>query len=418
MSISYAANAFSQTLKYMIAPSASESNSIFTQALLDNWAQKNFDEVGFQFTQVLEPSVLTEICRLEALNETELLELRDLPPAAPARSVRWLFDHLSTCSLIQKINLASMLINVCRFALAEAVLQGISRSALSKAPQLEFEAAFLRYIISNRVYAGRDSEAAFMDMRNCISHSKIDRLRILRAASQAVVWHSKSGEVSAETCRWFVELADAKFVQGLPSSNVSDWYRAKAMLPASKGDVAQTRLLMQMAEEHAREAIDAGDANGRQNLKTALESRLKEELYVRRDPAAAVETGLLLTAHDPNWPSAWAELGEAYQKGGRLDDAKRAFERAVEIGAPYFVYHLYGLASILDQLGDLDGSLQTLRRILILDPGNISAAISGAVLSVRRKHATADYFKNQVERLDAAKALSAKNKAWLKEHSA
>jgi len=72
-------------------------------------------------------------------------------------------------------------------------------------------------------------------------------------------------------------------------------------------------------------------------------------------------------------------LGDAFQKAGRLDDARTHFEQAVEID-PNYTDALFNLSVIYNTQGRSGEALQLLERALALDPSHHLARFSLAML--------------------------------------
>ncbi|MEI8633008.1 hypothetical protein P4S72_15405 [Vibrio sp. PP-XX7] len=97
--------------------------------------------------------------------------------------------------------------------------------------------------------------------------------------------------------------------------SLSSYHRAIAMIPASKGNIVDTRKHMIMAEEYAKQAIPQTRSEKHKafdSYKTIVESSLKEMLYMGDRYEEAEELGKELIGMDPLLSISWHELAEVY----------------------------------------------------------------------------------------------------------
>ena len=256
-------------------------------------------------------------------------------------------------------------------------------------------------VLSNRADGGRDSAGCFQRMREAIEAGAVPADEVLDASAHAIVWYLKTGEVDAALLRWFVKAGLDAARQGVSPVARSSWYRAYAMIPAERRDAAQTRAVMERAHDDAKAAIAACDDAGTHNLlKTYLESSLKEYLYVHRDLDAAKQMGLSLIKLDPEWAPSYGELADVYEKAGDHATVAQLLERALDLGAPYRLFHAYRLAHARGRLGDHDGALGLLAEILEIDPTAVSACLVGYKQARAIGHATAPRFAEALTALE------------------
>jgi tetratricopeptide (TPR) repeat protein len=133
--------------------------------------------------------------------------------------------------------------------------------------------------------------------------------------------------------------------------------------------------------EQATERFASGDFEGAYALATELlQARPQDPELLRLAGRAGVELGRddavaqleQAAAADPENPEVLRELGDALLSDGRLDEAKNAFEQAVE-KRPDDVDALVDLAHVEHVSGDGAQAIQHLERVLELDFNNLGA---------------------------------------------
>jgi superkiller protein 3 len=109
------------------------------------------------------------------------------------------------------------------------------------------------------------------------------------------------------------------------------------MLALSTGDAP-------LAEKHLRAAFDVDPRWADVPL------QLAKALLLQDKTDAAVETLNAYLKVEPNDAEAWSRLGQAYQRLGEFEDAKRCHLKAIDVDSEYFEAY-YGVAMALRELG-------------------------------------------------------------------
>jgi tetratricopeptide (TPR) repeat protein len=389
----FARNAFHQTMVGLDYSVGSDQADIFSRACVEAFAESPWTRYGYPYTQVFETSVLQEISVLEPIAYDDLALLRHRPTAA-MRRLGDAVDNQADLSLVERLNLASVLVSIARLDLAETVMA--EAAPLAAGDRDRFELAWLRFVISNRQDDGRDSASAFSTMRAAIEAGGVPASRALDACTQAVVWYLKRKDVSEDDFVWSVRAGDALATQlkRQDFSAVSSWYRGLAMLPAAKGMADKTRSYMEMAWSAAEEAVGQRRQAYKLNLvKTYHESTLKEHMYVTKDFDAAVEAGRALIDLDPVWSVSYGELAEAHVRFGRPLEAAQLYDQAVAVGPPYVGHHLLKSASCWEKAGDLERALGGYERLASLVPGDTDVLTLGLRCARELSHPAARSFE-------------------------
>lgn len=350
-------NAFHATMLNLEADPKLPLDS-FSAACLEVFAHRDPDALDYRLAQVFEQAVLDEVAYLEGLDPRGVASLTHAT-SVTMRALRSEIEADEPRTCVRSMNLATVLISVSRFALAEQLLDDAQRSVSSDAEW--FELSLLRFIVGNRIAAGAGSAQQFSAMRAAARSGEVPPVRLLDACTQAVVWYLKRRELCEDDLTWFVRtglaiVQDHRF--SLPAGAISAWYRGIAMLPARSGDAEKTRHLMERARRGADEALSTGTRAYDVHLrKTYFESTMKEFMYVRPDPEMVEQTGHDLIALDPYWGPSWGELAEGYAHFGRRVEAAEAFDAAVRLGAPWVRYALRSAGDLYRELGDHERAL-------------------------------------------------------------
>ncbi|WP_406316697.1 tetratricopeptide repeat protein [Streptosporangium sp. NBC_01639] len=400
--LTYKRNAFQETLIGLeYTPYPGETADIYSRACVEAFADVDWTQFGYPFTQVFEPGVLHEVSFLEGVPYENLADLSYRPTSA-MKLLGDLVDNAAELGSIGRINLASSLVNTSRFNLAERVLSPL---AGTEDPREAFEVAWLEFMISNRRDDGRDSPAAFTRMRAAVLSGVIPRARILDACTQAVVWYLKRREVTEDDFRWYVTVGNAlaKEPDRLAPSAVSSWYRGLAMLPAAKGMPAKTRSYMRSARVAAEQAVEQNSGALELNfVKTYYESSLKEHMYVSRDFERAVESGRALIELDPVWAPSYGELADAYDKFGQVEKAAGLFIRAAELGPPYVGHHLLRAADCEERIGDYGSALSCYSALAEMAPRSAGVLRGGLRCAQEIGHESTSRFERALKELNVS----------------
>lgn len=391
-------NSFMETLIGMEYVDSSKSTiDLFSRACVDQFRDADPTRFGYLFTQVFEPGVLLETALLAGIAHTTLTSLEHRPTPAMTRLAE-VEAHAVDLSVVELVNLASALISVSRFEKAAGVLALAAERESS--PREVFEVAMLEFMVANRTTDGRSSPRSFRRMRAAVETGAIPPDRVLHACTQAVVWYLKRRELDDDNYHWFVRLGHDLVAkpETLHSASLSAWYRGVAMVPAAQRDTSQTRHYMEQARETAEDAVRRSPRAYELNLiKTYHESSLKEHMHVTRNFDKAKESGFALIALDRSWAPSYGELAEVYQKFGKVEQAARLFERAAELGPPYYGNHLYSAARCRELLEHFETAVEHYLRLSAVAPLTEPAARAGLAAASRVSHPAVEHFRRVLE---------------------
>lgn len=385
-----------------------EGLSIFLRATASAFLSANFDEPTYPTIQTLEPSVLTEIEFLQGAVGALKGETEISAQAECGALLSWLYKNLPLASTVQRLNLSAVLAGFCRTELAHSILLQISDRPRVRHGDLSFEYQMLLFATCNRLRDRLGSNSAMHTIRLLGESGKLSRHQILDASAQAIVWFHKSKEIDVSTYEWLFKasveiLKSDSDSEAISPSHKSAWYRAAAMRPAGQYDKSLTREIMAKAETFARESIALDKSPfALNNMKTYLESTLKEYTYVTRDYERAEAVGVALLKLDPFWSPNWAEVAEMYMQNNRYERAAQLLNKAIEIGPPYLLSYHYYLAECECQIGNIEQGVKRFHDILLIDSSNRSAALSGLKWAREKGHSTLDLFKDACRNLAAS----------------
>lgn len=374
-------NTFQETLLGMeFSESEGRPADLFSRACVDQFDSWDLGVFGYRLAQVFEPNVLFEVALISGVPYTDLADLTHRPSATINRLGN-LADRSGELSPVELVNVASALISISRFDLAEQMLDR-ARARTSTARE-RFEISMLDFVISNRRDDGAGSPAAFHAIRQAIESKELPADRILYACSQAVVWYLKRKEMQDVDFDWYVTSGrDLAKSDDVDPASVSSWYRALAMLPAAQGNRAATREYMVEAKRTAEEAMERRPGAYESHfLKTYFESALKEYMYVTPDREKAIEVGTALVALDPVWSPSHGEVAEAHARFGEFAQAAENYDRAAELGPPYYGHHLLQSARHHEKSGQIETAVARYRTLADLVPADrrvLEAGLSAA----------------------------------------
>ena len=142
--------------------------------------------------------------------------------------------------------------------------------------------------------------------------------------------------------------------------------------PGSGGQVAQQPNLppLPQQQEQIIQAIESLQFAVQQNPNNAEAwTQLGHAYFDSNQPAKAIEAYNKALAIIPGNPSVLTDLGVMYRRNGQPDKAIESFDKAMQI-TPGFEQALFNKGVVqYNDLGDLEGALQSWRELLIVNPG-------------------------------------------------
>ena len=393
--------------------------SIFSGQVINAFESQNFDELGYQFSQVFEPSVLSEIAMLQN-SSIAYLQSIDSFKSKNMMNIAWLISNLNLLSSRQKINLASCLISLSRFVLAKEVLDSTLVPDNDHVAKLEI--LFLEFMYQNRCTPTISCDVYFSKMRDLLLNSrKIHPARGVSIATQAVVWYSKGRTVSKENAVWFANYASGNLSSVQENSDglslLSEWYRAIAMEPTLIQESESTRYYMEKSEDYARQCFsELNPLRAKQTMKTLLESKVKELLNIAESRENALEMIDTLVAKDPNWSPSYGQRGLVLATGSQWALARQAYLEAVEIGFPYVMFHSFHAAKCAIKDGDLETGTCELLEILKFDASAVSCAFLGFETSRDHKLPSLFKFEIAIKKIFNKHSPMAAHKKWIRKN--
>jgi hypothetical protein len=388
-------NAFQKTLaglNYRSAPICEPD--LFSRACVEVYETSDPGEFGYRFTQIFEPGVLQEVALLEGVT-ADSMETLAYHPTAEMQSLKLRLGHRRDLSVVERINLASVLISISRFDAAE-----LARPETVGSARERFELAWVDFLISNRRDDGAFSRVAFSKMMAAIDEGDISTGRIVDVCTQGIVWYLKRREIDDAQYRWCIESGDylVRRRAGLGSGTISSWYRGLAMVPAADRDSEKTRRYMTHAYDYAIQAAAADDYGALNSLKTYHESSMKEFMYIHPDLELAEQAGLALISMDEHWSPSYAELAAVYEHFGRAEKAAEYYEKAVAVGPPYVGHHLLRAARTRAKTADADAALRHYQSLNELAPApNLDLCREALYLATLVGHPMRGYFQDAIE---------------------
>ena len=178
------------------------------------------------------------------------------------------------------------------------------------------------------------------------------------------------------------------FVAGEPAPvdrelAISRFHRAVALVPVIERDHAAMSRHMDLAEEHARAALEVAedDVLARENLYSVLESRTKEAL-LREDLPGAERYARALVELTPLDAKAYIELGEVLVRKGEVEEALAAYLRAAQEGPPGEAIAWFMAGQCAQKVGDTTLAQHCFLTALQCDPLGVSSYRHLAALNV------------------------------------
>jgi tetratricopeptide (TPR) repeat protein len=399
-SLTFRRNTFQETLLGLeYSATAAHHADIFSRACVETYAEADWAQFGYPFTQIFEPGVLQEVALLEGVPYDSLTNLSHRPSV----TINYLAEMVNTAAefpTVGLLNLASALVSISRFEMASRLVEVAAAKVSS--PREQFEVGWLEFLISNRRDDGANSPRAFERMRQAVETGGIPRGRVLDVCTQGVVWYVKRREIPEDVFRWCVAVGGtlAKTPGSLDLGTVSSWYRGRAMIPAAKRDADKTREYMERAHDAAREQVSTSSRAYEMNsIKTYYESTMKEHMYVTGDFESAEEAGRALISLDPAWAPSYGELAEAYQKFGKPEQAAELYEKAAAAGPPYMGYHLLQAARCRARLKNDTAALAHYLTLAGIARESELVHKEGLEVARRVSHESSSYFESALKRI-------------------
>ncbi len=121
---------------------------------------------------------------------------------------------------------------------------------------------------------------------------------------------------------------------------------------------------------------------------------------------SALEQIKIVNEHEPNQPAVWNLLGEILVGEGRLQEAEKAFKRALNLNAN-FLDAKRNYANLLIEMGQYDKGVEILVNILKTNPDDVSTLLllANLYLEAERPQQAAD-FAERVLKVDAHNTLA------------
>ncbi|MFR9806443.1 hypothetical protein ACL02T_29765 [Pseudonocardia sp. RS010] len=198
------------------------------------------------------------------------------------------------------------------------------------------------------------------------------------AAAQVIVLYAKVEKQSAlASMRRWLDVADELMKASkavLDPLLTSVYWRAAAFIPFFEGDHAEVDRHLKLALACAMESLGSVDPDDQlralENVHPLLETSGRSA-KARGDKAGAERFYRRMLEWDPLDPRGHIRMGDFLKGEGRLIEARRAYQAAASIGAPYTAYSHYQAARCsiwLEQAdeayGPLVASAMTDRRAL------------------------------------------------------
>ncbi len=384
---------------------------LFSQASIQEFRTHPLDQRGYRFTQVFEPFVLREIARMEnlPLHDLENFKVGD---GEVVNQIRDLLANWDQLTVIQALNLASILIGFSRFERSKKLLSDLKGKITQ--PRDEFEYVSLWFIIHNRLGNTQEMGEDLLAMRRLIEVGGIPPERALDAAVQAVVWYFKEKVISESAYSWFEALGTriCATESSVRDTSQSSWYRAIAMAPAANNDPQKTQQYMDLAREKAEGAInDLKSPYEAHLLKTYYESTIKQHMYLTRDLELAEASARALIKLDPVWSPSYGALAQVERHFGKPHLAAKLFLKAAEIGAPYVGHHYFDAAQAFEKAEDYQHAMEIYEMLFDAFSEEHSVIVAGYKLSSWYDRSQKEKFAKALDAIQGD--LSPKYRAYL-----
>ncbi|NCF52599.1 tetratricopeptide repeat protein [Gammaproteobacteria bacterium] len=215
----------------------------------------------------------------------------------------------------------------------------------------------------------------------------------------------EANEAFVEATALDPDFALAHYMVALTSQTTAEFFdaigKARALAPnVSEGEQLYIRATVAASENDQQAQLDALKqlvAAYPQDARTHL--ALGTFLTGQQDFDGAVKHYMHATSIDPDFASAYNQLGYAHRSLGDLESAKSAFARYVELmpgeANPYDSY-----AELLMEMGSYDESIENYRKALSIDP-DFAASYAGLTINYSLK-GEADNAQEAAEQMLAA----------------
>jgi tetratricopeptide (TPR) repeat protein len=155
----------------------------------------------------------------------------------------------------------------------------------------------------------------------------------------------------------------------------SMYWRAVSFLPFLLNDHRTVRDELDRAEQAARDMPDGNAAEllaRRQNLHPLLETRARAAAAAG-DGDMAIGFAAEAAKNDPYDGKVHITLGDLLRRGSDGQAAVAAYQRAVDLGAPYAARAQYLIAGCREAVGDYEAALEAYLHVVSFDTGAYSA---------------------------------------------
>jgi tetratricopeptide (TPR) repeat protein len=280
--------------------------------------------------------------------EYQVEDPRDLPDRL--RTPRWsavceALDHWPELTRDRQCRLVLILHALCFYQLISGLVRDVHDSEIGEDAdfaELAYRRASARYVLNLPDRVADYGHADLSQLERIATKAPREEPAALNAALQILVHKAKTAAPTHDLVAWQahaervldgVVRKAGKFAGTLL---LSRYYRAASFVPQSRGDRVEVVRMMDLAEQHARSMVPAGEAQEllqRENLYPVLESRTKEALWLG-DLDLALDYARRLIELDPYDSRAWLELGQIRLERKECAAAAEAYAAAATLGHP------------------------------------------------------------------------------------
>ncbi|WP_393062405.1 hypothetical protein [Streptomyces sp. LN549] len=225
------------------------------------------------------------------------------------------------------------------------------------------------------------TRARASDVTEQIALSQLPSALRLNAAVNLIVHHAKSDRSPVRLRSWCT-LADDLVAGQEPDQadpiQMSVYWRGVSFLPFFDGDHQEVRRMLDRAEELGRRALaDPSCQDGllaHENMHPLLETRGRAAAAAG-DQETAERYYRELVVHDPLDAKTHLRLGDHLHHRGLPEDARRCYQDAAVIGAPYTAYALTQAARCSVALDDTEHAVASLAQAVQYDPWAVTPLV-------------------------------------------